>query len=324
MKYIFLVNPFGKKEILRGIYAALSALKSKLGAEMILVHETEYAGHAKILAAQFAAEFGSQAIIFSCGGDGTAHEIANGLAYTDTAMSIIPLGTGNDFAKMVLTISERKKPVDLVSRIEQCIIQNIDLFRVSCFDARQKQINDWNEYCLNITSFGLDTAVQAAAKKIVSSTKRISFIRNAAYPAATVYAISKGWDYQVKYTFQDAITGDEIAGETAFILLAICNGSYYGGGYCPAPQAKLSDGILDVCVVEDMSLLRVIPLVSRYKAGNHLGHPKIKSYRVKSGVLQTVRPELNLLRGNYDGEDFWGAQIHFEVCSAALKYATLA
>ena len=320
MKYIFLVNPFGNKEKLRGVYAAFSALQKNAGNDEIIVKETEYVGHAKILAVEFAKKFEDQAVIFSCGGDGTAHEIANALAHTQTAMSVVPLGTGNDFSRSVLSDSMRKEPWKIISSLGTYQVKKIDLFRVSCFAEGRKPIPAWDRYCLNITSFGLDTAVQSSAKAIVSSSKQSPIVRKSAYPVATAYSILRGWDYQAEYMFADGLSPEKITGHSKFILLAICNGSYYGGGYNPAPQATLSDGFLDVCLVEDMPLRKVVPLISKYKAGTHLDHPKIRTYRIKKGSLQVCGTQ-SQLHGNYDGEDFWGNIVDFEICPGALHYA---
>ena len=67
----------------------------------MIVEPTHAQGEAKLIAQKYAAQYGSDCVIVSCGGDGTVHEIANGLANTDTPLLLLPLSTDNDFAKKV-------------------------------------------------------------------------------------------------------------------------------------------------------------------------------------------------------------------------------
>ena len=100
MKYVFIENPIAGNKNKQDLFKRVQSAFRMIDDEMI-IEETNYRGHAKEIAARYAAEYGDKCVIVSCGGDGTVHEIANGLAHTDTPLMILPFGTGNDFAKKI-------------------------------------------------------------------------------------------------------------------------------------------------------------------------------------------------------------------------------
>ena len=102
MKYIFVINPIAGNDNKKKLFSRIKSTFRLIEDEMIL-EETKCKGDAKDIASRYAQMYGKDCVIVSCGGDGTVHEIANGLAHTDTPMLILPLGTGNDFAKKIGT-----------------------------------------------------------------------------------------------------------------------------------------------------------------------------------------------------------------------------
>ena len=100
MKYVFIVNPIAGNDNKIKIFSRIKSTFRLIDDEMI-IEETKAQGDAKRISREYAERFGKDCVVVSCGGDGTVHEIANGLAGTDTPMMILPLGTGNDFAKKV-------------------------------------------------------------------------------------------------------------------------------------------------------------------------------------------------------------------------------
>lgn len=107
MKYVFVENPIAgnkKKQLLfKRVQSAF-----RLSDDEMIIEETLFPHHAQQIARVYAENYGDDAVIVSCGGDGTIHEIANGLAGTDTPLMVIPLGTGNDFAKKDLRYKKNK------------------------------------------------------------------------------------------------------------------------------------------------------------------------------------------------------------------------
>jgi YegS/Rv2252/BmrU family lipid kinase len=264
---------------------------------------TDRNGHARELAAGLAASHGSRLVAVACGGDGTAQEVANGLAGTAAAMTILPLGTGNDFARTAFSNPD----VDwLIAHLGEPDIRTIDVIRV---DGR---------ICLNITSLGFDTKVQRKASFLAA---RSPWLGSFSYPLAIVAALFGKRDYSMHYQLQ-TVDGQgqpgQIEADARFILAAICNGRFYGGGFNPAPQASLDDGVLDFCLVDSLPLSRVLALIPLYKKGRHLGDPAVHTHRVTAGRITATA---GLLLGNYDGEIFEVPSITFSVWPQALRFA---
>lgn len=319
MHYVFIINYFADKKRISETEKAIIDLKQIMG-DLVHVKRTEYPGHAGVIASEYAQLYGEDAIIFACGGDGTVHEVANALVFGSTPMAVLPMGTGNDFARSVLSKEYYNNPHLILSRIDKHDIRAIDVIRVESFDSLGNSLPMWSRYSINITSFGLDTMVQSTAKNITKSVRRARLIRKNAYSIAVLVCLIRGWNFKMKYSFVLSDREETVEGEIAYSLAGICNGQYYGNGFHPAPDARLDDGILDVCLVEDLPLRKAIPLISRYKKGTHTSHPKIHTFRVKSGVVSAPDSSLQL-QGNYDGEDFWGNQVRFEVVPSAVRFA---
>ena len=90
MKYVFIVNPVSGHKDKEAIFNRIRSAFRLLDDEMI-VEETDHSGHAREIATAYATKYGDRCVIVCCGGDGTVHEIANGLAHTETPMMLLPL-----------------------------------------------------------------------------------------------------------------------------------------------------------------------------------------------------------------------------------------
>lgn len=122
------------------------------------VESTHEQGDAQLIAKKYAKEYGSECVIVSCGGDGTVHEIANGLAGTDTPLLLLPLGTGNDFAKKVYGT----KNINVENVIKAFGFYNGKIN----YDVKPIDLIDYNgEKCINVMSYGLDTKVETIGRK---------------------------------------------------------------------------------------------------------------------------------------------------------------
>ena len=117
------------------VLQAYEGKKDEYQLEIVL---TENKSHAKVAAQGFAEKYGSNGIVYACGGDGTNSEVASALCMTETPMSLIPMGTANDFAKNFdygqFKIEDTFEPT----------IEPIDIIKVN------------DTYCINIMSLGFD------------------------------------------------------------------------------------------------------------------------------------------------------------------------
>lgn len=200
-------------------------------------------------------------VVVAVGGDGTVNEVANGLVGSNTAMGVIPCGIGNDFAR-TLTLPMNWKAAC------RCLVQGkmkiIDIGIVN------------NRYFVNATGAGFDAAV---ANEVRSSKKLLGGIWPYLFAVLRMLIRFKRGKIE--------LASDGSRTSTKAWLVAITNGSTYGGGMKICPKAKIDDGLLDFCIVGDISLWRVFYYLPLIIAGKHLRLPKIYSGRATKITLKT-------------------------------------
>lgn len=312
MKYVFIENPIAGSKSKQLLFREVqSAFRWNSNAEMI-IEETHYHGHAKEIAAAYAEKYGNECVIVTCGGDGTVHEAANGLAHTETPLMILPFGTGNDFAKKVYGT----KKLNALNIVKSFGLHNGQIkYKVKPID-----LIDYNgEKCINVMSYGLDTKVETIGRKMAA---KIKFLGHQAYNLAVIPSILSSLTYKINLDL-DCI--DERGkpykiqkSPMEYTLFAVCNGSYYGGGFCPAPDSKLDDGLLDYALVDAVSLSEALPLIPKYSEGTaHLHSEKVNVGYITGGRIWSA--DGKPLLGNCDGENFDYSEVHFKVEKNALK-----
>lgn len=315
MKYVIINNPTaGKKSRSDMLLKIKSAFLEK--GDDIIIKETRESGHATEIAAEYAKKFGKECVIIACGGDGTVHEVANGVAHTDAAMMILPFGTGNDFAKKIYN----SKKVDAEKIVEDFGLLDANVrYKVMPID-----LIDYNgEKCINVMSFGLDTKVETIGHKLASKYK---FLGSMAYNIGVVGAIMRSMRYKINVD----ITCIDKQGRKYkidrtpldYTLLAICNASYYGGGFCPAKNAVLDDGLLDFAFVEPVNILQALKLIPKYSEGTDIDKcDEITTGYMLEGRIWAVDGEYFL--GECDGENFTYKDVYFKVDPKALNLCVL-
>lgn len=313
MKYVFIVNPVAGNDNKAKIFSRIKSTFRQIDDEMI-IEETHSKGDAKRISQEYSQKYGKDCVIVSCGGDGTIHEITNGLAGTDTPVMILPLGTGNDFAKKLYNT----KNVNVEN-----VIKSFGLYSGKIkYDIQAIDVIDYNgEKGVNVMSFGLDTRVETIGRKIA---EKVPFLGHQAYNIAIVPVICQPLHYTISYEINciNKDTGKEYimqANNKDYTLFAICNASYYGGGFCPAPSSVLDDGLLDVALFDGMSLTSALPLISKYSAGtvNQDNCDLCTNAYVTGGRIWME--DGSALIGNCDGENFNYSDLTFKVEKQALK-----
>ena len=312
MKYIFIENPIAGNKDRQMLFKQVQSAFRMIDDEMI-IEETHYRGHAKEIAAQYAEKYGDECVIVSCGGDGTVHEIANGLAHTQTPLMILPFGTGNDFAKKIY----KTKKIDASKVVKAFGLHNGKIkYKIMPID-----LIDYNgEKCINVMSYGLDTKVETIGRKIAG---KIKFLGHQAYNIAIVPSVLQSMRYQINFEL-DCVDREGTPykwsqAPSDYTLFAICNASYYGGGFCPAPNSRLDDGLLDFCKVDAVNLMEVLPLIPKYSEGtaNEEASDKIHTGYLTGGRIWST--DGSALLGNCDGENFDYSEVVFKIEPKALK-----
>jgi diacylglycerol kinase (ATP) len=211
---------------------------------------TEYPGHAIDLAHQ-AGDEGCDLVI-ACGGDGTVHEVINGLMQIPKenrpALGIVPLGSGNDFAH-ILGI-----PVDpgeaLLSAVDGQP-HSLDIGSVCDENGRL-------EYFNNTTGMGFDSVVNMHTRKITAIHGLMMYF------VALMTTIFRNFDPIDMHVETDQETWD-----LKTLMLAVGNGPREGGGFIVTPEAKYDDGILNYVTIEKISRLMMLRLVPEVMRGTH-------------------------------------------------------
>ena len=243
--------------------------------------------------AREAAQTGEPYRIYACGGDGTLNEVASGAAgYDNVAVTVFSGGSGNDFVKL---FSEPKAFFDL-ERLLDADEAAFDLIR--CND----------DISLNICSVGLDARIGTD----VANYKRIPLLSGfRAYAVSTLVNVFRG----ISEHYVTEINGEVIDREQT--LICICNGRFYGGGFNPVPEADPTDGLLDVLLIEKVSILKVAQVIGKYKAGRYAELSKlVRHLRTDRLVIRCDKPSAI----NLDGELRVSDTVNIRVADEKLRF----
>lgn len=245
MKHVFIINPTaGKKDCTARMMETAKALAARhqLDVECIL---TKRPGHA-METVRSLAERGEPLRIYACGGDGTANEAANGSAgFDNAAMTCIPVGTGNDFLKNF------GETAPMFSEPEN--LWDGPAFPLDVIDCNGR-------LALTVACSGFDAQVADDVHKYGN------------FPllgGQGSYIVSLGVNFLIRglrHSWTVIVDGQPLP-ENSFVLAAVCNGRYYGGGFNPSRSAMPDDGELEFIIVRAVSRLTVAALISAYAKG---------------------------------------------------------
>lgn len=212
-------------------------------------------------------------LVIAAGGDGTVHEVANGLltAYaqgTDgPVLGILPVGTGNDFAKLVGPLDDLERSLDILVDGE-----------MRRFDACVAEWNQRQHWFVNAAGTGIDVEV---VRQIFRKRGRAGHAVMK-YLAAVLRALVTYDAIPLRIRMDDRM----IERDTMIIVAA--NGRSVGGGFFVTPEAEPEDGLFDICVVNELSFLGALPVLARVLRGAHTGHGKVEMYRAAEVEIQAV------------------------------------
>ncbi len=252
-----------------------------------IIAMTEKPGHATELARE-ACNMNAETIL-AIGGDGTSLEVARGMIGQDSALGIIPAGTGNDFVK---TLGVPLQPIAALEFILDHPAKSTDVGEIN------------GEIFLNEIGTGFDVSVLDYAAKAKKSFRGIL-----PYLYGVIMTLFRFRSIELTYS----IDGGENIAMSAFVMSA-ANGGTIGGGIPIAPQAKIDDGKLDVTIVGMIRKRKLIGRLIGLMRGKILSFPETQYYRAKS-VTFTV-PEM---RVNIDGEIVREKTVAARVLPGALK-----
>lgn len=263
---------------------------------------TVYPGHAIELAKQ-AGEQGYDMVI-AMGGDGTVHEVVNGLMQVPEnkrpLLGVVPVGSGNDFAH---AINVPKQSDHALAHALNGEASPIDLGLMTDEHGRK-------EYFDNTLGIGFDAVVTIRSHKLPLLRGFLMYL------TAVIQTILLNHDPAHVQIQTDSETIDE-----RVLMTTLCNGGREGGGFMLSPDSKMTDGIMEFVIVRKVSRAMMFRLVPEFMNGTHRRFTKqIRMGACKKFAMTSDRP----LYIHADGEIFtsFGSnlrKVSFEILPNALK-----
>jgi diacylglycerol kinase (ATP) len=213
-------------------------------------------------------------VVCVAGGDGTVHEVVNGLMPDPVPLVVVPGGSGNDFASLFACPTTPHELVEVL-RAGQGV--------------RTDVIDCGIRYCANSVGIGFEALV----------TKQSLGIRNLRglplYLTAAARALVRYDCPPMTIELDDeTITGERL-------LVSVGNGVRAGGGFYLTPDARVDDGRIDLCIVSPMGRLRILTLLPRSIPGKHTGNRAVQMRRSREVTLTAERPFHMHIDGEYVG-----------------------
>jgi len=267
MRHLFIINPAaGKKKSTAQLEGMLSRLS--------FPHEVAYTleeGDAWCIAAQAAAD-PEPVRIYACGGDGTLNEVVNAAAgHGHVAITNVPKGTGNDFLK-IFGPNYRNLFYDL---------EALAAGPQTPFDL----IDCNGKLGLDVVCGGVDARVAADVHRY----KQLPLITGI---GAYILALAENIFFKGISRNMTVRMGELAWEDRPTAIVCVCNGRYYGGGFMPVGEAMPDDGVLDMLVVPDVSLLTFLRLVGKYAKGLYYRYPQLIRFHRGQSIRYSSREEL--------------------------------
>lgn len=294
MKHLFIINPkCGKGISYERCAETITETMTAMGIGNYEIHVTEgprdgYEYTKKEV------DKGEHIRVYACGGDGTLYEVVNACACKKNAeVAAFPLGSGNDFIRI---FGDKKDLRNVADHVNGTVM---DFDVIKCGD----------EYAINQCSMGLDAEVCA---------KQAYFKKFPFLSGELAYTVSLLYCFIGKMKSRFTITIDDGEPFTQNVLFCVgANSRWYGGGYKAAPTALTYDGLLDFVILEKRGVrVKLLPLISKYKKGEHLDWDITTFKRGKKINIKSEKPAAV----NVDGECQYVTESTFEIIEKGIKF----
>jgi YegS/Rv2252/BmrU family lipid kinase len=294
-----IVNPTAGRGYAGKVLPQVQDCLSRCGVNYDLVL-TQAPGQSVDLAMQAAIE-GYERVV-AMGGDGTTDEVANGLLQAaergyQAVLGSIPVGSGNDFSHAVGI------PFDLrqaCQRLADGQVRTVDMIRVTV-DGEMRVFD-------NSVGIGYDADVLLETRKM----KRLRGFLMYLWAVFRVLATDSKWPYPMRIT----VDGQTLP-HRAVTLITVANGPRAGGGFYLTPDARPDDGLLDVCVADQLGRWGILQLLPHAMKGTHKDKKPVTMLQGRRVLIEGERG----LPGHVDGEVLCtgGCRIEFEILPGRLK-----
>ncbi|MGE8204270.1 diacylglycerol/lipid kinase family protein [Heyndrickxia sp. NPDC080065] len=282
-KLVFIVNPVAKNGVSLKVWRRI---ERKL---LDIPHEVYYSKERKDamnIAFSIAVSSSDPMTIVAVGGDGTIHEVINGVAsFSHVTISYIPAGSGNDFARGFKLPSNPEKCLDL-------LLHMVDEKEEAYYDVGEFKIDKSEGYFVNSLGAGFDALISEKVNS--SSIKKILNRIGLGKIVYAVFLIVELFRYRPS-TLYLTINGIQYTFDKAWFV-TVSNQSYYGGGMKIAPQANPSDGEFDITVVHLISRVKLLFAFISVFWGGHTKFKEVKTFKgnqisIKSDIPISVHTD---------------------------------
>lgn len=220
--------------------------------------ETEYPGHAREIAARIKNDF---EVIIAGGGDGTVHETVNGMIGGRAALAVIPIGSGNDFVKMLNLPKDPDKAIEVIRQNRR---RKIDLGKM-------------NDIIFpNGLGIGFDAWVVRESMKV----KRLRGLLIYLYSVLKTVFIYK--NQTVTFSANGKTDRKKI------FLVAVGNGRAMGGGFFLTPEAQIDDALFDICIIHALKKREVFWHLPKVFWGGHVKMRQVQMLRTASLKIESA------------------------------------
>ena len=256
------------------------------------------------------------------GGDGTVHDVLNGIAsfvdwtlqngrkssFSDFTLGVIPLGSGNDWVKSIGVPKDIKKAVGV---LERGVLRSQDVVRVTTLEYEslpvEKEVSVF--YMANVGGIGIDARVCERVNAQKKRGKRGKIL----YVTSLIRAISERKPVSAK-----VVCDGTVVFEGMYLSMAFGVGKYSGGGMRQTPEAVLDDGLLDLTIIPDLPLRRIAREVPRLFTGTFLKVPELISSKSRS--ILVIPSEFSMAEpAEVDGEVIGKVPVRFDVLDSRIN-----
>ena len=286
MEIAFIANPVAGRGRARTFVTRFADRAKDLDSE-IEVMWTTHAGHATELAREASRKCD---VVCVSGGDGTVHEVVNGLLPDPVPMVVIPSGSGNDFAHLLAC---PRTPDELRSTIADGAGVRLDA------------IDCGFRYCANSIGMGFEALVTRESLSI-GWMRGLPLYLIAALRALRSYECP---EMTIRFDGEDPVVGRRL-------LVSIGNGVRSGGGFHLTPDAWPDDGLLDICMVDVLNRRQIVRLLPSSIKGGHIDSPAVAMRRARRVDIAAEHAFHMHIDGEYIGEH--AGPVRFEVLDCVL------
>ncbi len=220
---------------------------------------TNAPGHAREIASDIKDKF---TVVIVAGGDGTVHEVVNGMVGGKAALGVIPIGSGNDFIKMLSLPKDVHQALEV---IRQNVRKRIDIGKVG------------ERYFPNGLGIGFDAWVVRESLKIKKLRGFLIYL----------YSVLK-----TVFSYSNETVSININGrtdESEVFLISVGNGVAMGGGFFLTPQAKIDDGKLDICIIRALNKREVFLNLPKATRGKHTTLKQVQMLQTEKLSVQSEK-----------------------------------